>query len=378
VGEPPALLTAADPQWRLPLPADRHSGPATLPTVCYGDYFTAVADYLHGQGRKALDLALRRQAGGASALAEAENLRVHLVKHGAFYHPARVTVGSGAQPLHLVLNVAASPVGRERLMAEAAQLERLGADFQERFLPRVYGRGVGRIAGREPLPMFLGEWLDGFHELHPTAGPDDRRAWMVWDPELGRWPLSECQVAELFRQAVFILTYYFDPHTLETIQAWHPAAGDFVVCPHGDGLGVRLITVRRYAPLFEPDEQEPLTLARLLAVLAVFFLRTSLWMRLDRLDGVGDLVWAGDAVLPPMWQGFVQGLGSMAQRNRFPENFVPGVAAYLAGHDRDEWAALGETIIARFPDKLSEAALLRRHLVEHVDGLMGIIGQREF
>ncbi|MBI5063581.1 MAG: hypothetical protein HZB87_09030 [Desulfatitalea sp.] len=377
VGEPPAMLTAADAQWRLPLPADRHAGPSTLPTVSYGDYFTAVDDYLKGEGRAALALALRNRLGREFHISEVGGIQIHLVKHGAFYHPARVTVTIGAQRLALVLNVAVSPAGRERLTAEAAHLARLEADFSPRFIPRVYGWGTGRSGDREPLPMFLGEWLDGFHELHPTLASGNRKPWAVWDPEQGRWHLSEHQAAEFLRQAVFILTHYFDPHTLAAIQAWHHAAGDFVVRAQGAGLEVCLISVRRYAPLFHLEKDDSLTIERLLGVLSVFFLRTSLWMRLDRLDGVGDLTWAGDAVLVPMWQGFAQGLESMARRNDFPESFVPGVIAYLAGHDREAWKVLGETILARFPTELPETDLLRRHLARHAHGLAQIVKSRK-
>jgi hypothetical protein len=355
------------------LPADRHAGLATFPTVSYGDYFTAVDDYLHGEGQDALGLAIRGQAGSDFSAIQLDGVRVHLVKHGAFYHPARVTVTIATHRLDLVLNVAVSPAGRERLAAEAACLGRLQAYFSPCFIPRVHGWGAGCIGDGQALPMFLGEWLDGFHELHPTVGLDNQRPWEVWDPDRGRWHLGPGQVADLFRQAVFILTHYFDPHTLATIQAWHHAAGDFVVRANGAGLAVRLITVRHYGPLFHLAQDDPLTLARLLEVLAVFFLRTSLWMRLDRLDGVGDLTWAGEAVLPPIWEGFAQGLESMARRNDFPENFVPGVTAYLAGHDRETWMALGETILARFPAQLPETDILRRHLVRHTDGLARIV-----
>ncbi len=372
------MVTVADGQWRLPLPANRHAGPSTLPTVSFGDYFTAVGNYLNGEGRAALALALRDRLGRGSHISELDGVQVHLVKHGAFYHPARVTLTQGARHLALVLNVAVSPAGRERLTAEAAHLARLEADFPRRFIPRVYGWGAGRIGDREPLPMFLGEWLSDFHELHPTVGLDEQRPWAVWDPDRGRWQLSERQVAEFFRQAVFILTHYFDPHSLEAIQAWHHAAGDFVVRSQGPSLEVRLITVRRYGPLLRPEKEDPLTTERLLELLAVFFLRTSLWMRLDRLDGVGELTWAGDAVLMPIWQGFVQGLQSMAQGNDFPEIFVPGVIAYLAGHGRAAWTDLGEAIIARFPAEFPEVALLRRHLARHAEGLTETITAHRF
>ncbi len=373
VGEPPVPITAADAQWHLPLPADRQAGPSALPSVRYGDYFTAAADYLHAEGRSALTEAVRHGLGRDAALRALTGLQVHLVKHGAFYHPARVTVAIGARKLDLVLNVAVSPAGRERLAAEAGHLSHLSSEFSLRFTPRVYGWGFGRIAGQEPLPMFLGEWLDGFHELHPCAAPGGQQPWVVWDPQQGRWPLSPRQIADLFSQAVFILTCYFDPITLAAVQGWHHAAGDFVVRARGLGLEVRLITVRRYAPLFQLETEEAPTLERLLEALTLFFLRTSLWMRLDRLDGVGDLTWAGDATLMPMWHGFVHGLKHMARHHDFPESIVAEVVAYLAGHGRQGWLDLGEMLLTRFPADLPEAALLRRHLASHAAHLTEVI-----
>lgn len=378
VGDPPAPITAADAQWRLSLPADRHAGPSAPASVSYGDYFTAAADYLNGEGRTALTEAVRHGLGRDADLGASTGIQVHLVKHGAFYHPARVTVAVGERRLDLVLNVAVSPAGRERLVAEAAHMMRLASEFSLRFTPRVHGSGFGRLAHREPLPMFLGEWLDGFHELHPTAGPDGERPWAVWDPDRGRWHLSQRQMADLFSQAVFILTYYFDPITFEAVQAWHHAAGDFVVRPRGAGLEVRLITVRRYAPLFRLDQDDAPTLERLLEALALFFLRTSLWMRLDRLDGVGDLTWADDRALMPMWHGFVHGLKHMAQHNDLPEAFVEAVMAHMAGQGREGWLDLGGMLIAQFPADLPETGLLRCHLAAHAEGLAEVVAAQGF
>ncbi|MFZ1984660.1 MAG: hypothetical protein WAU91_09630 [Desulfatitalea sp.] len=374
VGQPPTPITASDEQWRLPLPAGRADGSAAAVTVSYGEYFTAVGDYLAQEGAAVLTRVAQDVLGRGIAPAEVDGVQVHLVKHGALYHPARVTLLAGPVCVPLVLNVAVSPAGRERLAAEVTHLKQLGAGFAEQFIPQVYGWGHGRIGGRAALPMFAAQWLTGFHELHPTAGPGGRRPWSVWDPDEGPWQLSDRQVADFFRQAVFILTYYFDPHTLGAILAWHHAAGDFVVRGCGEAVEVRLITVRRYEPLFQLEEGETLSLERLLEALAVFFLRTSLWMRLDRMDGVGDLVWADEACLAPMWAGFVQGLERMAQRNDFPAAFVPGVLRYFARHTPEDLVGLGETIIARHPAGLPEVALMRRHLLRHAARLAEVVG----
>jgi hypothetical protein len=382
VGQPPTPISAADEQWFAPIALHR---PATVikqggdtghgdddAAVTYGDYFTAVHDFLSADD---LFLARRLACGCSRCTGTPEGVRIHLVKHGAFYHPACVTLVCAHHQVRLALNVAVGALGRGRLPVEAGHFEQLRRNFPEAYIPELYRAGVGHTTRREALPMFAAQWLDGYHEMHRTESlGSGAQQWVVWDCDAGSWCLSETQVADFFRRAVFILTYYFDPHTLSTIMEWHHAAGDFIVkCNTDQSLDVRLITVRRYGPLFHLTADDTLDVNTLLDALALFFLRTSLWMRLDRLDGVGSLVWSHDATLRPIWEGFIQGLEQFARLHQFPETFVAAATGYIANHDRLDLRRMGLQILERYPPDLPEAVLIEHHLDRHVACLSELV-----
>ena len=84
-----------------------------------------------------------------------------------------------------------------------------------------------------------------------------------------------------------ILTGYFDTRSFAQIYPWHPAAGDFIARIAGDGVAVRLVAARQYGPLVGPPDLPPEE------ALLFFFLNLTLRLRVDRLDGVGEVAWAG-------------------------------------------------------------------------------------
>ncbi len=380
IGQPPTPIGAADEQWFAPIALYRpvsvikpvHDTPDGIEAaaVTYGDYFTAVRDFLSINPS-----ALPATHGRPAANGFPDGVRIHLVKHGAFYHPACVTFTSGQHQVRMVLNVAVGELGRAHLPLEVGYLEQLHRNFPDTFIPEPYLAGQGLTTRQEPLPMFAAQWFDGYHELHRTASSGSHpQQWVVWDCDAGSWCLSEAQVSDFFRRAVFILTYYFDPHTLSAIMEWHHAAGDFVVKRNPDqSLDVRLITVRRYGPLFQLTADDILDLTVLLDALTVFFMRVSLWMRLDRLDGVGALVWSDAATLRPMWEGFIHGLEQLADLNRFPDSFAAAAARYIANHDRHDLRRMGLQILQHYPADLPEVVLIKRHLDHHADCLSVLI-----
>jgi hypothetical protein len=306
---------------------------------------------------------------GEATTADAiEEIRIHLVKHGACYHPAMVILATGGVDVPIVVNVAVSREGQDIIAIETECLTQLSRRFADHLLPEVYHFGAGRPGGGGELPMFAGEWFSHYHEFHLAhSSPSGANRHVVWDPDRGPWLLNEIQSADLYRQAMLILTSCFAPYTLSAIQQWHHAAGDFVVKATPDGIDLRLITVRRCAPLLNLDTQDPITLETLLETLAVFFLRTSLWMRIDRIDGVGELIWAGEAALAPIWKGFGEGLEKMAGRHDLPPAFAEAAKQYLASHTREDLVDLGLEILNRYPRSLPEATLIQRHLKRHAE-----------
>jgi len=378
VGQPSVRIFPDSHQWHDALPLCRHDLALSLTTVSgqvsYGDYFTAVSDYLVQNGTALLrvaEQALNRRLPPEKLT----GIQIHLVKHGAFYHPAMILLSVDGDRLPMVINVAVSEAGRERLPEEAAYLDHLRNSYPDVYIPAVFGTGVGHTTSGQSLPMFAGQWLDHYYEVHQSAAEATgmKQCWSVWDTDQGAWRLTDRQTAQLFHQTAFILTYYFDPHTLCAIRQWHNAAGDFVVRRKGDDIDVRLIAVRSYTPLIRLDDDETIDLETLLETLTLFLMQTAMWLRIDRLDGVDELVWADERVLTPIWNGFVEGLKKMAAMNAFPAEFVSGTAAYLANHSARDLLEIGLQITSRYPADLPEAALMRDRLPAHAEQLAAVI-----
>jgi hypothetical protein len=288
-------------------------------------------------------------------------LAIFLVKHGAFYHPARLQVAVKDQRLSFVVNVAASNHGHRTLSREVKALNRLNDQRPFGWFPTVYS------FTSDELPMFLGDWFDGFHEFHLTRRPgSDNPAIVVWDGAAVPCLLSETQTAGLYRNAAMILTASYDPISACQIFPWHHAAGDFVVRVKEEGVSVRLITVRDYVPMpgcaAEPDDERSI-----LDALVVFFIHLSLRIRLDRLDGVGEMVWASDRCLAPMVDGFFMGLDLTARMSGFPETFPDTFRHFYNHHDENALLTMAHRITETvFDRRTEERRLIDCHLARHV------------
>ncbi len=375
VGQPPAAITSDDPQWAAALPLDRrsaaHAPGAAGGVFSYGDYFSAATRFL---SRAEMELFVRAAAvliPKRISPADITHVAVHLAKHGAFYHPARVVATLDGDRLALVLNVAVSEAGRSALAGEYAALERL-ASRSSGFLPRVFGQGAARAGGCD-LALFAAEWFEGYCELHLRADSGGMPHWQVWGEHGDRRVLSGAQIADFYRRCARILTACFNPLTFESVLGWHHAAGDFIVRPEPDRLSVRLITVRRYAPLFAVDADGALDAERLLDGLAAFFIDMSLRMRIDRLEGVGELIWAPPMVLRPVWTGFAEGLEIMTAAHDLPPELGMMARRYLAAHPLRVLEELGRRIAARYPRASGERRLMAQHLEEHLHALADVM-----
>ena len=171
-----------------------------------------------------------------------------------------------------------------------------------------------------------------------------------------------------------ILTACYDPITLHQIFPWHHAAGDFVVRIDGDRTAVRLITVRDYAPMagfaVQPEDEPAL-----LQALVVYFIHLSIRMRLDRIDGVSEVVWAPASCLAPMVDGFFQGLDLTARINGLPEAFPEAFRHYFNAHRASELMALADQISRTvFNSRSDERRVVEGNLEAHIDATIRILG----
>lgn len=341
---------------------ERVDGPVHLR---YGDYFDAVHRFLARDDFRMLNEALEQRLMKRVDADRLHRVKIFLVKHGEFYHPARIELQLDGQRLNFVLNVAVSEIGRGCLANEFRCLTRLGRHPASAHIPRVYGQGEVASPAGPNLLMWLGEWFEEFHEFH-WAGSDAGGKPMlgIWDPCTGKRYLDDHQTGLVFSQAAAILTDFFNLTTFEQIHSWHHAAGDFVLRQQHDRIDVRLVTVRNYTGMLaaEPQKSAPeLTLQAML----LFLIRLSLRMRLDRLDGVGDLVWADEAVVRHTVAGFRSALVKKWRPSPLPETPIKCFDVYMARCSEADLRDIVKAVIAAYPTHHPEKRLLIQKAQAH-------------
>lgn len=321
--------------------------------VTYGDYFDALAGFLRGEAAPALAALAAETLGGP--LPEPREMVLRAEKHGALYHPASVELAyPDGRTFRGGVLAAATPLARAVLANEAAWLNRLRERLGEPLLPRVLA-----AAGDGPLALALVEWFAGFCEFHL----DSAGTVQLWDYGRGITPLAPAQARDLYGRAGYILGRCYDPGSGGRVFPWHHAAGDFVARPAargGDRMDVRLTTVRDFGPAQDPEDGE----ADPLAAFAAFVLETTLRLRLDRVDGVGDPAWLPAGCMEAGLSGVLAGV---AEQPDPAAALVAEACAVLAAFSRDDLlAALTAAAADCGP---FYAQLLREKLPQHADEL---------
>ncbi|MEE8431438.1 MAG: hypothetical protein V3S16_09330 [Candidatus Desulfatibia sp.] len=365
--------------WAAPIPLSRKpSDKKEDISISHGDYFCAVRDFLEKDSFRLILSALSQQIRRDVTCRKIKEIRIYLAKHGEFYHPARIETVLPESSVALVLNVAVSSAGKDCALREYRLLQKLDKDFSFSLLPRVFGRGrVFVKAANLELRMFLGEWLEGYNEFHISRDPaDDKLKIVVWDSEVGNYFLTTSQTMELYRQAAMALTGYYHIETFEHIFSWHHAAGDFVVKCQSDKVDLKLVTVRQYGPMFvsnnEPGSQSTDAVIVLEALL-VFFLKLVMQMRLDRLDGTGEIVWSDKVAVEQSLKGFLDALALKSPGSPLAEPLVACFQQHLSSYTRSELLALNRVLVAKYHPRSPDLAVIQQHLAQHVDDLYAAV-----
>jgi len=359
--------------WTALLPMNRHQHPEDSGIcVSYGDYFAAARDFLKQDRFKIITRAVSQQIHREVTSKEIQEIRIFLEKHGEFYHPARIETILHGTAVAFVLNVAISDSGKNCIQREYSLLKQLNENFPFSFLPKVFGQGCVCVTGDE-IGMFLGEWFQGYNEFHISLDPaDEKYKIVVWDHEHGNYFLTDEQATNLYRQATRILTCYYNVNTFEHIFSWHHAAGDFVLKCENNSIDLKLITVRQYRPLFENNirsEDEHPDAELILEALLVFFLNLAIRMRLDRLDGVGKIVWSDDNAIKGTLKGFFEGLTLKPQIRPFAKSLVSCFRHHLLSCSRAELFDLNRSIVQAYHSQAPEVPVIKQHLTRHVEDL---------
>ena len=343
--------------------------------LTHGDYFTAARRFLERER-----LHLISKVFDPEKKERISDIQICLMKHGEFYHPARVRVASNNRHRSFVLNVALSEPGRGVIDAEVSALKRLGDLPAPSFVPKVYGNGSVGIGADLTADIFLGEWFEGYHEFHLSRRPSDgAQTLCAWGENDIPYYLTPEEACLLYHQAAMILTLYFNTASTEHISHWHHAGGDFVIKRGPHQLKVKLITVRQYAPLLRMDKiaRDPgQNDDQAMAALMLFFLTLSIRMRLDRLDGIGDVAWADDTAVIGTWTGFLEGLSGGC----FPSlsDPVAQFERHLSIYSISDLYDLAETLAASLSISSAERAVVESNFDRHMEALCDTIGRIGF
>ncbi len=371
--------------WNTLLPLSRNlfikeSQSRTDTTISYGDYFCAVKSFLKKDRLKLILSSIDNRLNRKVDPKKIKEIQVYLMKHGEFYHPARIeTIVSGSN-LSFVLNIAVSATGKDYIKREYKIIRRLNKEFPFSYLPEVYG--LGKVCPKKDLEisMFLGEWFEDFNEFHISYDKydktDGRKKIVVWDTIKGNIFLSRSQSIELYRQAAMILTCFYNPETFEQIFPWHHAAGDFVLRFQDNRLDIKLITVRQYASMFQNtngieniDKDEELILEAML----VFLLNLSIRIRLDRIDGVGPIVWSDDIAVKATLEGFFKALALKHPVSLLSEPIAPCFRKHLLSCSKSDLFDLLKGIVDSYNPLAPEVSIVKQNFENHVKILFSAI-----
>jgi hypothetical protein len=219
--------------------------------------------------------------------------------------------------------------------------------------------------------MSAAEWLEGYHEWHLAMAQDGKHAVLIWDMEKGNRTASIEEGRSLFREASRILTLYYDPKTFQQIFPWHHAAGDFIVKGAGQAIEVKLSTARNYLPLISfPKKADSNRVTALLA----FLLNVTVQMRLDRIGGVGEPIWAQEQFVRPCLEGFFGALQTKKAEGRGEWGEGSELLRLLKNLSKEELHTLYIPLMESYrKEKPEDFRVIEKNLDDHVATLWKIL-----
>lgn len=355
-------LSLENPLFTHPLPQNRHFQVSGKSMEC--------GVFLEGVGRF-LDAHCDRLASIYGE--EIDSVQVVLEKHGAFYHPCRVVV-NGHQGAPLVVNGAVTETAVKTLQGEVAALQVLW-NKGLRDIPHVYFSAETRLSGEQRASFFVAPWFEGFCEFHWSKVETVPQI-LIWKDGGERCILDKKEVEALFYKIAVILTRAYDVDHFTQIFPWHHAAGDFVVFRENGEIDVRLITVRQYGNLYSLDPHSA-DLRDKLDGLLYFFWNMLLRMRLDRLDGVGELFFAPDDIVFPSISGFLKGLTEKADTREDIAMLVQAFPEIIRAMGREGVLDATREVIEAYNSNAPELPIIYENLKAHSDLVFQFFSDRK-
>jgi hypothetical protein len=138
ISNPLHLVNKDSDEWITPLPLSLGSEVPNLRPVKVCDYFIAAESYLSENEFEVIRTGTLHAISEPKAPRDIEAINICLVKHGRFYHPAKVIVRLKTdQTFSMVLNIAFSPEGNACVDRECKALITL--NNRAGFIPKVFG-----------------------------------------------------------------------------------------------------------------------------------------------------------------------------------------------------------------------------------------------
>ena len=375
MSDDPEPVSDNGPLWTTAIPQSRHRQPSpeaapSRKNLTYGEFFEALSLFVETHLSDFISKYFSRSKRQVIDSHEISRIHVHLEKHGVFYHPARILLFLPHCQIALVANVAVSKAGKNLIRNEYRLLEQLTGQISPAWVPRVFGCDKVRIDKQRHVLVFLGEWFEGFHEFHVSdrTGQGETNI-RVWDPNNENLFLTRYQAQHVFEQAAMILTVYYDITTFEQISSWHHAAGDFVVCLRQGIPRVKLITVRAYEPLFNMSGVS-IELETILNTLLIFYLNLTLRLRIDRKDGIGDMVWIESDVVQAITRGFLNGLMLQAENTNIPAELSDAFKIFLLRIPEMDIREIFMGIVNKIDPKNPDLPVIKQNLDSHVEAVL--------
>jgi hypothetical protein len=366
LGEVP--LADLEPQGAIPLGRPGSGKTDRFPLIAY---YQEIERVIRKKEGAALLAALQTRLGRPVALPEIRDIRIYSEKHGSDYHPAKIEVRLRDRVWSFVMNVAITERGRQVLTSEFQVLDELKRRHPLSYLPTAYFMedtpGACGPVSPWPVQMYLADWLEGFYEFHLTSDPaDGKQKVVLWDGAGHDHFLHPGTADQIYREIARILTSYYDLPTFSQIHPWHLAAGDFIARIEGDRAEVRLVAARQYGPLIGPPDLPPEE------ALLFFLLNMTIRIRLDRLNGVGDMAWADARCLKPAFEGFFLALEEKERTGGPPREFAAPFRNYLESRSVEEIEAYSAALLHSFDRRAPDLPLIKRHLEQHLNQFLAL------
>ena len=340
------------------------------PFLTLRDYFEAIKEFLLKDQGEPLVRVLEERLNKEIGLDSIHEILIRSEKHGALYHLASVEIFVDKKQTKFAVSTAFSERGKEWITNEYEVLNLLNSSFKLPYLPNVHLKGEMKCqAGNgkhETVSMLLSEWFEEYHEWHLSIDENNNdQKLFIWDFQNGNRYASKEEAFEIFRQASKILTLYYDTKNFNQIYPWHHAAGDFIVKTGDRSIDVRLTTVREYQSIMNYLSEE--TVNPMIAIV-YFFLNLTIRMRLDKLDGLGETVCAGDFSVNATTEGFFDAIRIMESEGRYHLGRPKDLLSLLKSFGEEEIRGLFHPLVDWYREgDTSEFRVIQANLRSHVN-----------